>query len=104
MFPRLPGSEAPEDPSFGKPGSSHHDLPALPGSGSDEAEEVLEDWRFEAELPNDIWQSDAKARAQGPRGGKEKTYLFAFIDDMSRLVCHGGFFLNEKVETSRGRL
>jgi len=64
-------------------------------------EEVLEDRRrFEAELPNDIWQSDAM---HGPRvfveGKEKKTYLFAFIDDMSRLVCHGGFFLNEKVET-----
>ena len=64
-------------------------------------EEVPEDRRrFEAELPNDIWQSDAM---HGPRvladGKERKTYLFAFIDDMSRLICHGGFFLNEKVET-----
>ena len=38
--------------------------------------------RFEAELPNDIWQSDGM---HGPRifidGKERKTYLFAFIDD-----------------------
>ncbi len=64
-------------------------------------EELLEDRRrFEAELPNDIWQSDCM---HGPRvlvGGRERnSYLFAFIDDMSRLILHAEFFLNEKVET-----
>jgi putative transposase len=28
----------------------------------------------------------------------KKTYLFAFIDDMSRLVPHGEFFLNERID------
>ena len=55
--------------------------------------------RFEAELPNDIWQSDCM---HGPRimveGKLRKTYLFAFLDDMSRLICHGEFYLNERVE------
>jgi RNAse (barnase) inhibitor barstar len=64
-------------------------------------EEVVEDRRrFEAELPNDIWQSDCM---HGPRilaeGKERKAYLFAFIDDMSRLICHAGFFLNEGVES-----
>ena len=55
--------------------------------------------RFEAELPNDIWQSDCM---HGPRiiveGKERKAYLFAFIDDMSRLICHAEFFCNERVE------
>lgn len=56
--------------------------------------------RFEAELPNDIWQSDA---LHGPRvlheGRMKKTYLFAFIDDMSRLIPHGEFYLNERIDS-----
>jgi transposase InsO family protein len=63
-------------------------------------EEVIEDRRrFEAELPNDIWQSDA---LHGPmvlvEGRQRKTYLFAFLDDMSRLITHAEFYLNERVE------
>jgi transposase InsO family protein len=56
--------------------------------------------KFEAELPNDIWQSDAM---HGPMvidaGKKRKSYLFAFIDDMSRLVPHGEFFLSERLDS-----
>jgi putative transposase len=64
-------------------------------------EGVVEDRRrFEAELPNDIWQSDCMHGPQVMVEGKaRKTYLFAFLDDMSRLICHAEFFLNEKVET-----
>ena len=40
--------------------------------------------RFEAENPNDRWTGDA---LHGPRIGGRKTYLFAFLDDHSRLVC-----------------
>lgn len=63
-------------------------------------QEQLEDRRkFEAELPNDIWQSDCM---HGPMvqvdGRQRKSYLFAFIDDMSRLLCHGEFYLNERIE------
>lgn len=64
-------------------------------------EEVVEDRRrFEAELPNDIWQSDCMHGPQVMVEGKaRKTYLFAFLDDMSRLICYAEFFLHEKVET-----
>lgn len=45
--------------------------------------------RYEAEYPNDIWQSDV---IHGPRvlaGGKRrKTHLIAFLDDHSRLLPH----------------
>jgi transposase InsO family protein len=55
--------------------------------------------RFEAELPNDLWQSDCM---HGPvvehEGKKRKTYLLAFIDDHSRLVPHACFYLSESLE------
>ncbi len=54
--------------------------------------------KFEAELPNDIWQSDVM---HGPRvvvnDKKRKSYLIAFIDDHSRLICHGRFYLSENL-------
>lgn len=40
--------------------------------------------RFEAENPNERWTGDA---LHGPRIGGRKTYLFAFLDDHSRLIC-----------------
>jgi transposase InsO family protein len=60
---------------------------------------ALEDRRkFEAELPNDLWQSDCM---HGPsvehEGKKRKTYLLAFIDDHSRLVPHAEFYLTESL-------
>jgi putative transposase len=69
--------------------------------GVSEADHVYPDRRrFEAELPNDIWQSDAM---HGPRvlfeGKQKKTYLFAFIDDMSRLIPHAEFYLNERIDS-----
>ncbi len=39
--------------------------------------------RFEAAHPNEIWVGDG---LHGPKLGGRKTYLFAFIDDHSRLV------------------
>jgi putative transposase len=39
--------------------------------------------RFQAEAPNDLWTGDA---LHGPVVAGAKTYLFAFIDDMSRLL------------------
>jgi len=56
--------------------------------------------RFEAEWPNDLWQSDMM---YGPtvkvEGRQRKTFLFAFLDDMSRLVPHGQFYLSERLES-----
>jgi transposase InsO family protein len=55
--------------------------------------------KYEAQMPNDIWQSDVM---HGPRlliGGKnKKTYLIAFIDDHSRLIVHGCFYTSESTE------
>jgi len=69
--------------------------------GVSEADHVWPDRRkFEAELPNDIWQSDCM---HGPKvfseGKMKKTYLFAFIDDMSRLIPHAEFYLNERIDS-----
>ncbi len=55
--------------------------------------------RFEAEYPNDLWQSDVM---HGPyvevEGKQRKTYLIAFVDDMSRLAVHGEFYLRENLK------
>jgi len=55
--------------------------------------------KFEAEFPNDLWQSDVM---HGPKlqVGKErarKVYLIAFIDDHSRLITHGKFYVSESL-------
>ena len=56
--------------------------------------------RFEAELPNDLWQSDCM---HGPKveveGTMRKSFLFAFIDDHSRLIPHAAFYLRENLES-----
>ncbi|CAO0820760.1 hypothetical protein DFAR_1870002 [Desulfarculales bacterium] len=56
--------------------------------------------RFEAELPNDIWQRNAM---HGPMllvdDKRRKTYLFALIDDMSCLVVLAEFYLSEGLAT-----
>jgi len=54
--------------------------------------------RYEAEQPNDIWQSDVM---HGPmvmvNQRQRKTYLIAFLDDHSRLVPFAGFYLSENL-------
>lgn len=54
--------------------------------------------KFEAELPNDLWQSDVM---HGPKvdvdGKQRKTFLTAIIDDHSRLIPHAEFYLSEKL-------
>ena len=52
--------------------------------------------KFEAELPNDLWQSDVLHGPLVETGNKKrKSYLIAFIDDYSRLVPYGEFYLGE---------
>ena len=52
--------------------------------------------KFEAELPNDLWQSDVMHGPMVLSAGKlRKIYLIAFIDDHSRLITHGRFYLSE---------
>ncbi len=56
--------------------------------------------RFEAEYPNDMWQSDVM---HGPHvlvnGKKRKSYLIAFLDDHSRLLPHAEFYLSERLDS-----
>jgi len=58
--------------------------------------------KFEAELPNDLWQSDW---LHGPKiivdGVMRKTYLFAILDDHSRLIVHAQFYLSESIDSFR---
>jgi len=55
--------------------------------------------RYETELPNDLWQSDCM---HGPPvivdGKVRKSFLFAFLDDHSRLIPHGEFYLQENLK------
>ena len=54
--------------------------------------------KFEAELPNDLWQSDVM---HGPKidvdGRMRKTYLIAILDDHSRLIVYARFYLTENL-------
>lgn len=52
--------------------------------------------KFEAELPNDLWQCDIMHGPLLEVGGKRrKSYLIAFLDDHSRLVPHARFYPSE---------
>jgi putative transposase len=54
--------------------------------------------KFEAELPNDIWQSDVMHGPMVRVGERQrKSYLIAFMDDHSRLVPYARFYLSEKL-------
>jgi len=56
--------------------------------------------RFEAELPNDLWQADAMYGPKIPVDGvMRRTYLFAIIDDHSRLITHAQFYRNETIDS-----
>jgi len=56
--------------------------------------------RYEAQYPNDIWQSDVM---HGPKvevnDKKKKAYLIAFLDDHSRLLPHAEFYLSERLDS-----
>lgn len=70
---------------------AHNLMPELPSTVTDRR-------KYEAELPNDIWQSDVM---HGPfvsvNSRRRKAYLIAFIDDHSRLVPYAGFYLSENL-------
>lgn len=56
--------------------------------------------KFEADAPNEIWQSDVM---HGPKvmvdQKHRKTYLIAFIDDHSRLITFAAFYLSENLSS-----
>jgi putative transposase len=55
---------------------------------------------FSMKYANQLWQADTMF---GPYldagGGRKQTKLIAFIDDASRVLCHGEFFFDENVDT-----
>ncbi len=55
--------------------------------------------KFEAEFPNDLWQSDVMhgPKLQVGKNRSAKVYLIAFIDDHSRLITHGKFYISESL-------
>jgi transposase InsO family protein len=62
-------------------------------------EDAIDKRHFEAEHPNEIWQSDVM---HGPsvrvEGKSKKAYLIAIIDDHSRFIVHAEFYLAETRE------
>src|SRR4030042_1531053 len=52
--------------------------------------------RFEMEHINELWEADAMD-GLFIQSEKKKTYLFAFIDDHSRLIPHAQFYYDEKL-------
>jgi putative transposase len=55
--------------------------------------------RFVKNGRNTLWQADIKYGPYIPTtsGGKKRTYMIAFIDDATRLVCHAEFYDNQRL-------
>lgn len=51
---------------------------------------------FSMQYANQLWQADTMF---GPHIGSRQTKLIAFIDDASRVLCHGEFFFEENVDS-----
>jgi len=64
-----------------------------------QADTSVERKRFVFEFANDCWQTDTMA---GPYllldGKKKRTYLMLFLDDASRMLIRGEFFLEENTQ------
>jgi putative transposase len=57
---------------------------------------------FSMQHANQLWQADTMFGphvASGTAAGRKQAKLIAFIDDASRVLCHGEFFLEENVDT-----
>ena len=63
-------------------------------------EEELKDLkRFAHQNINELWQTDVMYGPYIKVGTKKKqTYLFAYIDDASRLITHAEFFYAQSYE------
>ncbi|MFA5264542.1 MAG: DDE-type integrase/transposase/recombinase [Opitutaceae bacterium] len=54
---------------------------------------------FEVPLPNMLWMADCMHGVPiKTEGGGQKTFLFALIDDCSRVCVHGEFYAQERLE------
>lgn len=64
-----------------------------------EPSQAIDRRKFEAEYPNDLWQSDVMHGPKLQVGAERarKVYLIAFIDDHSRLLTHGEFYVSESL-------
>jgi putative transposase len=51
---------------------------------------------FSMQYANQLWQADTMF---GPLVGRKQTKLIAFIDDASRVLCHGEFFTEENTDS-----
>lgn len=51
---------------------------------------------FSMQYANQLWQADTMF---GPHVGGQQTKLIAFIDDASRVLCHGEFFTDENSDS-----
>lgn len=58
---------------------------------------------FSMQFANQLWQADTLFGPYLP-STRQQTKLIAFIDDASRVVCHGEFFISEDVHTLVGAL
>lgn len=56
---------------------------------------------FAMQYANQLWQADTLYGpcCTGPDGKQAQTRLIVFIDDASRVCCHGQFFVNENVDS-----
>ncbi|MCL4439728.1 MAG: helix-turn-helix domain-containing protein [Firmicutes bacterium] len=79
--------------------------PELAAGKDPDSPEEKELKRFSRQWVNELWQTDTM---YGPylRVGKSKkqTYLFAFIDDASRLITHAQFFFSQNYIAMRTAL
>ena len=65
------------------------------------ASSIVKSRRFQKEHRNTLWQTDIKYGPYIPHPTdpkrKLRTYLLLFIDDATRLICHGEFYLDQKL-------
>ena len=55
---------------------------------------------FSMKYANQLWQADTMVGPYCNAGGsKKQARLIAFIDDASRVLCHGEFFFEENIDT-----
>lgn len=62
--------------------------------------------KFEAQYANQIWQSDMLfgPYVQRPGGGKMQVFLYAILDDASRLIPHAQFYPSQGLDAFLGCL
>ncbi len=67
---------------------------------SDHIEDNKKRLAFSMEHANELWQADTMfgPYVKNDAGKMIQTKLIAFIDDASRVICHGQFFFNENID------